>query len=69
VLALASADAPADVAQRKPAKRQPDKRSHGDARPHHAAPPSRSQSRVRHSSLVNGGFAPFEFGLAWQWPR
>jgi hypothetical protein len=39
LLALASADAPADVAQRKLAKQQLAKRAHGDARHHDAGPP------------------------------
>lgn len=47
VLAVASADAPNDVAQR-----QPIKHAHRDARHHHAQ--SRSHSRVKPS--------PFEFG-------
>jgi hypothetical protein len=55
VLAVAIADAPEDVAQR-----QPGKHAHGDARHHHAR--SRFHSRVRHSSLVTGGIAPFGFG-------
>ena len=52
-LAVASADAPNDVAQRQPAK-------HGDVRRHqHASPSPKSRSHhVTHSSLVNGGIAP-----------
>ena len=50
-VAVAAADAPNDVAQREPNKRQPSKHAHSDARHHHA--PSRAHSRVRHSALVN----------------
>ena len=59
VLAFASADAPDDLAQRQPAKH-----AHSDARHHYHAGSSRqarSHSRVRHSSLVNGGIAPAPF--------
>jgi hypothetical protein len=52
VVAVASADAPDDVAQPQAAKH-----AHGDARQHHARR-SRSHSRVRHTSVVNGEIAP-----------
>src|ERR1700751_339465 len=54
VLAVASADAPNDVAQR-----QPIKHANRDARHHHAR--SHSHSRVRHSALVN------QWGPALYW--
>jgi hypothetical protein len=49
VLVLASADAPDHLAQR-----QAGKHAHGDARHQHARRSS-SPSRVRHTSVVNGG--------------
>src|SRR5262249_25618815 len=55
-LAVATADAQNDVAQRQPAKH-----AYGDARRHQHASPSpksRSHSRVSHSSLVNAGIGP-----------
>jgi hypothetical protein len=52
VVAVASADAPDDVAQR-----QAGKHAHGDARHHHAGR-SGSHPSVRHNSVVNGKIAP-----------
>jgi hypothetical protein len=56
VLAFASVEAPDHLAQRQPAKH-----AHSDARHNYHAGSSRqsrSHSRVRHSSLVNGGITP-----------
>ncbi len=62
-LAIAPADVPDDIAQRQPEKRQARKHAPGDARHHHAR--SRSQSRVRHSSLVN----QYQWGPVAPWSQ
>jgi hypothetical protein len=82
-LAIATADAPDDTAQRQPDKRQAGKHQagkhqagkhqagkhqagkhvHRDARHHHAR--SRSQSRMRHSALVN----QYQWATSAPWSR